>query len=178
MNKKALMLTITLLAVAMLATPMVGTTQACRHRQRGFEKVPVSHTATRTSATPSTKNWTICDKFIIKYGATENRSVILNLPDESLVGTGYSDIKTIKNLETDVLIVFYDQVWTFLGGTFKGKIILEIRNHSGGPTAWDYTVVYCVLRGTGAFKRQTVILSYEGPFLFGAEEWTGFLFKR
>lgn len=178
MNKKVLVIAVAVLAVAVLATPLLGTAEACRCRRR-IDKIPVTATFVSIGYTLPLKTWTVCDKYEMNYGGTFQFSGTLNLPEETLSGTfNSSRVLSIKNLETDVMKVFYNKVvWTFPaeGGTFEGRMVFEIRHHSEGPLAWEYTILSCVLRGTGAFKGQILVLSYDGPYI-GAV-LTGLLYK-
>lgn len=168
---------LTLLAIVVLTTPLIGSVQACRPRRRYVEKIPVTQTSALISVTEPTKTWTLGDKFVIDYGVTFQFASTLNLPDETLEGiSDNSCILRILNVETDTRTVFTNKVvWTYPGGTFEGKIIHKQTNVSGDATLWEITILYCVLHGTGTFEGQTMILEYDGPFL-GAV-WTGFIYK-
>ncbi len=175
---------LTLLMVVTAILPVM----ACGPRRR-LEKVPVSTSYGPTDPpTPigaPTKTWTIGDKFKIEWGATfhfQNYVTVHSTPEETLVGILDIVRCTVTNLEitydTFVLRYYDDVVWTFVGGTFEGKSIWEItRLPAPYPKSeWPVTTLYYVLRGTGVFKGQTIVLSYDGPL--GGLAFNGFLYKR
>jgi hypothetical protein len=185
--KRKLSVLITGLALLMVVAA-VSPVMACGPRRR-LEKIPISTSYTiDTTANPPTaptKTWTIGDKFKIEWGATLHAQHYVTLhstPEETLVGTLDIVRFTITNLEitydTFVLRYIDDIVWTFEGGTFEGKAIWEITRlpepYKKGD--WPTTILYYVLRGTGMFKGQTVVLSYDGPLK--SLVWNGFLYKR
>jgi hypothetical protein len=175
-----------LLMVMAAVSPVMACGPRCA--RRGFEKVPVSTSYGPTDPpTPPgapTKTLIIDDKFKIEWGATfhfQNYVTIHSTPEETLVGTLDIVRCTITNLEItyDKFVLRYidDVVWTFEGGTFEGKSIWEItRLPSPDKSTWPVTTLYYVLRGTGAFKGQTIVLSYNGPL--GGLAFNGFLYKR
>lgn len=138
---------------------------------------PVTQISLLIGQTPATKTKTIGDKYVISWGATIQFSTTLILPDKTHEGiSDNSQIHRVDNLETDTANIYYGKViWTYPEGTFEGKIAIELRKVSEGALAWEMTVLYCVLRGTGDFEGQKVVLSYEGPFI-GAE-WKGILYQ-
>ena len=177
MKKKIMVMT--LIAIFVLTIPLIGTAQACRFRRRPVEKIPVTTSSgAMLSMTDPTRTWTICDKYELDVGVTSKTETTLHLPDEDLEGIGdNSNTFRILNLETEVRTVFTNKVvWTFPTGTFEGRIIFKYTNALSPPPTWDVTIIYCVLRGTGAFEGQTLVLDYDGPFI-GAV-WTGFIYKR
>jgi hypothetical protein len=184
--KRTLSVLISCLAL-LLVVAAVSPVMACGPRRR-LEKIPVSssHGPTSPPTPPGapTKTWTIGDKFKIEWGATLRRQLYLTLhstPEETLVGIMDIVRCTVTNLEIsyDKFVLRYidDVVWTFEGGTFEGKSIWEItRLPSPEKGTWPVTTLYYVLRGTGAFKGQTIVLSYDGPL--SGLAFNGFLYKR
>jgi hypothetical protein len=188
--KRKLSVLIAGLALLMVVAA-VSPVMACGPRRcvrRGFEKIPVSTsygpTDPPTPVGAPTKTVTIDDKFKIEWGRTfhfQNNVTIRSTPEVKLVGTMDIVRCTITNLEItyDKFVLRYidDVVWTFEGGTFEGKSVWEItRLPTPTKSEWPVTTLYYVLRGTGIFKGQTVVLSYDGPL--GELVFNGFLYKR
>jgi hypothetical protein len=184
--KRKLSILIASMALLMVVAA-VSPVMACGPRRK-LEKVPISTSYALDPANPPTaptKTWTIDDKFKIEWGATlhaQNYVTLHSTPEVTLVGRLDIIRCTITNLEITydkfVLRYFDDVVWTFDEGTFEGKAIWEITRlpepYKKGD--WPTTILYYVLRGTGAFRGQTVVLSYDGPLRDLA--WNGFLYKR
>lgn len=91
----------------------------------------------------------------------------------------------VYNPTTDVVNLRYDVVWYVYNGSnpqvspngFAGNFELKMTGITAWPAPINYPGVgeeiHCVLQGFGAFKGQTLMLSYEGPYHGGDLE--GFL---
>ena len=172
MNKKILIIAVAFLAMAMLATPAMAKTQ----------KIAVTHSGADISSTTATSSRSIGGdppKFWIGHGVTVTIGTLTLTqdanPGETLVGTGYSELMVIKNLETGVIKHFAKGVWTFPGGTFEGVYRYEVTKPGPYPT-WTFKLTHCILHGTGVFQGQRLVMSYDG--LFADAQWTGFLYTR
>jgi len=160
MNKKVLGIVVALMAVAMLATPVMAAPAT------KVEGVTLTLDLTTTSV------YTLVDHGILQVrDGVATGTVTLNIPEQApLIGTVYAEfIGTMKfthpvpppDLEAESIMVGHP-VFTFTGegttGTFEGV------RHSkmiGFPFS-SYINTRFDLHGTGDFLGQTLKLSYEG----------------
>lgn len=149
-------------------------------QRNGFEKVPASQVtgATITPQSAPSRTLTIGDKFLVKIGMTGSVGTSLVLPEETLVGISNYVRRTVENLETGVIIYISDVVWSYPGGAFEGKFIYQLTRlpSPATPGDWPMKVLSCVLQGTGVFKGQTLILSFEG--IVRGSVLTGYLYRH
>jgi hypothetical protein len=162
LNKKILGLAVALMALAMLAAPVMA---------KPATKI---EGVTMTAAVIQTVNPgypRLVDHTISHSKGTSTGTVTLNIPISSgpLVLTGDYDSEWIGRgkisedpAETEVLIMG-KVVLTFTGGTFEGVIQRKIIGFPPDPpTIIPYFEDYLVLHGTGDFRGQTLKLSFAG----------------
>ena len=161
MNKKILGLAVALMALAMLAAPVMAKPAT------KIEKVTLT-AATTTVPNPGYPRMSSHDT--ISHGrGTSSGPCNLAIPGHPLPeGTWYSEWVSRAKIsqdpaETEVLIAS-KVVLTFTGegttGTFEGVIQRKIIGFP--PTGSSYFEDHMVLHGTGDFQGQTLKLSYEG----------------
>jgi hypothetical protein len=202
-NKKLLAMAVALMAVAMLATPLFGTAQACGYggRWKKPEFIPV--TATQHPSLPPIPafdpqtewNWWITKdgRWVVGRDIGHNFYGDVTIGSETYAFTGSLKISLVVNLATDQGVVCFTNVEWLLKdadvvvGTFKGSMCGKIVVHAyfgmdplngfPSPIMSDYDV-YGILKGTGMFEGQTLTL--RGTKLAGAApfEYTGFLLIR
>ena len=74
------------------------------------------------------------------------------------------------NTKTGEAVFHYLVIWTFEGGSFEGVMQSRLESY---PQPYEYYEIHCILKGTDAFKGQTLHLSYEGSTI--APVWNGYL---
>ena len=166
MNKKGVMITITLLTVAMLVAPVMA------EPAKGL-KVPATLVAApQVGGAPPEKQWMTNGGIRQTRGKQNDYYPIILTIGSDVYPNGYStnDVNIVFNTKTMVVNFHGYAVWTFdtIGG-FEGNIEMKLSAING----W-YTL-HCVLHGFGDFEGQTLMLSYDGPPV-GAV-WTGYCLK-
>lgn len=166
MNKKTLVIALSLLTLAMFVAPAVA-------EPTNGQKVPATLTAgPQISGTPPEKIWTT------NGGILQGRNRGIDyFPISLTIGSdvymnGYSSNVVNAMSNPEIMVVNYRgyAVWTFEGiGGFEGNIEMKVSAING----W-YTL-HCVVHGFGDFEDQTLMLSYDGP-PFPAV-WTGYCLK-
>lgn len=152
MEKKIFVITITILAIAMLVTPVLAAPAT------KIEEV----TATADGIPTPSSIRTVSHDSIRHIKGTTTGTVYLTIPGlGTLEGTWNSEWVTRSKISQDPTeaLIASRVVWTFTGegttGTFEGVIQRKI---TGGVYFEDNVI----LHGTGDFKGQTLKLSYEG----------------
>ncbi len=166
MNKKALAITITLLAVAMLVAPVMA------EPTKGLKVPATLAAAPQVGGAPPEKQWMTNGGIVQTRGKQDDYYPIILTIGSDVYTNGYSTNfgNVVINLKTMVVNVRVLAVWTFEGiGGFEGNIEMKLSAIDG------YYSIHCVLRGFGDFEGQTLMLSYDGPPV-GAV-WTGYCLK-
>jgi len=117
--------------------------------------------------------WFLCDGTIMQErNAIVTYDPILLLVDGSLTlfGSAVSVVDSMYNSHKGIGVNRYDTTWYFDGGGFKGRM-QAITTDFGSQVQG-----HCLLQGFGAFERQTLSLSYDGPIM-SLDPWTGYLLK-
>ena len=142
------------------------------------EKIPVTVTSQPTGESDPTWTKLTNGGIFQARGKTAQWTFIIRDQNGEAILEGVSDntANTRINLKKQALIVVYDAVWTVQGGTFEGIVKMKILNYdTTNPLIWDLDI-HCVLRGTGDYQGQTLMLSYEGGII-PAPVWEGVLIK-
>jgi hypothetical protein len=168
MNKKILAMALTILTVAILATPLLGTVSACDHRNWGqaTEKIPVKFGGPFTPSPPEIKT---CGNVQIGRGGTLTYSkfAIWDTRDGTfIIGPLVTSLWTanyIVNLETEKGVLFYDVVITIPSkGTFEGYVIEFGTFSIAGPyISLQDGFKYGVIRGSGDYQGWKLVVSIE-----------------
>ena len=168
MNKKILAMALTILAVAMLSTPLFGTVSACglRSWRQATEKIPVKFGGPFTPSPPEVKT---CGDLQIGRGGTLTYSkfAIWDTRDGTfIIGPLITSLWTanyIVNLETGKGVLFYDVVITIPSkGTFEGYVIEFGTFSIAGPAiSLQDGFKYGVIRGTGDYQGWKLVVSIE-----------------
>lgn len=174
MNKKILIMALTILAVAMMATPLLGTVSACGNRrcEKQTEKIPVQFGGPYTLSPPEVK---VCRNVQIGRGATmyyPGPFAIVDIsttPPTLLVGgmeSGATSLWTanyVVNTKTGKGVLCYDAIITIPSkGTFEGYVILLGTFSIVGPYANQQEGFrYGVLHGTGNYQGWKLVVSAE-----------------
>jgi hypothetical protein len=168
MNKKILAMALTILAVAMLATPFFGTVSAwdLRSCRQATEKIPVKFGGPFTPSPPEIKT---CGDLQIGRGGTLTYSkfAIWDTRDGTfIIGPLVTSLWTanyIVNLETEKGVLFYDIVITIPSkGTFEGYVIEFGTFSIAGPyISLQDGFKYGVIRGSGDYQGWKLVVSIE-----------------
>jgi hypothetical protein len=168
MNKKILAMVLTILAVAILATPLLGTVSACGHRNWGqaTEKIPVKFGGPFTGSLPEVKT---CGNLQIGRGGTlaYSRYAIWDTRDGTfIIGPLVTSLWTanyVVNLETGKGILCYDVVITVPSkGTFEGYVIEFGTFSIAGPAiSLQDGFKYGVIRGSGDYEGWKLVVSIQ-----------------
>jgi hypothetical protein len=186
MNKKVLVIAVALMAVAMLATPLFGTVNACGNRrcEKQTEKIPVQLGGPYTLSPPEVK---VCGNLQIGRGGTmyyPGPFAIVDLrttPPTLLVGGGLTTslwtVDYVVNTKTGKGVVYYDVVITIPSkGTFEGNIIVLGKfSIAGLYVKHEEGFRYGVLRGTGDYEGWKLVLS--GKTTGGVTTWENYMYK-
>lgn len=167
MNKKVLVTTMALLAVAMLVAPVMA------EPTKGL-KVPATLTPGPAVPTPpADRNW-MTNGGIVQIRGEQTDYYPINLTIGSDVypygySSNFGDV--VINLKTGWLISHGYAEWTFpsVDGGFAGNLEMKLSIFTG------WYSIHGVLFGFGDFEGQTLMLSYDGPPV-GAL-WTGYCLK-
>jgi hypothetical protein len=160
------------MAVVMLATPMVGSAQACGRWRKSLTPVTVTIGASYAEYTVASKVWT-CRNVQIGIGDTFIASVTIEGEDISLSAknTGHG-VYYLKLEEGEFPLTGEGKVirkaeWTLTDGTFKGFtcqqgsfLIFPSGPLAGFPFLINGTV-RSVFRGTGAYDGWKLVLTAE-----------------
>jgi hypothetical protein len=135
-------------------------------------KIPVTATSERTGVV-SGESWTT------NGGVTHFRDyqvtydISLNIEGEgSLAGISSNVWNGRVNTKTGKAVLQYNAIWSFPGGSFEGVIQSRLESY---PPPYEYYEIHCVLKGTGVFEGQKLMLSYEGTTTDPV--WEGFLLR-
>ena len=162
-NKKILVILTTLMTIGLLAPTVMADPST---------KTPVTATSERIGVVPG-EQWTTNGGIIQIRGQQVTYKVTLNIFGESsLFGLSSNVWNGRVNPKTGKMIIHYETVWTFSGGSFEG--VLQSRLESS-PPPYEYYEIHGVLKGTGVFEGQKLMLSYEGSTI--NPEWTGILLR-
>lgn len=163
MKKILLTIFVALLSIIILATPIMATPAT---------KTPVTATSVRTG-TASGESWVTNGGIMQFRGYQVVYAVTLNIEGESsLEGTSSNVWNGRLNMKTGEMIIHYNVVWTFPGGSFEGIIQSRLESY---PQPYEYYEIHGVLQGTGVFEGQKLNLSYEGSTIDPV--WEGFLIR-
>jgi len=160
MNKKILGISVGLLVVAMLATPVMAAPAT---------RVPVTVTLVvpSTPTPPVPPGWTTNgDINIIRdWVFSGGIATFSTLPGMTFVC--YSEVHGMKNMKTKEGVAIYRSVWSLVGGggSFEGIQICKMHGLTGGFPPYTSSSVHAVFQGTGMFEGQTIIFSMEGPIV-------------
>jgi hypothetical protein len=182
-KKKVLGIAVVLMAVAMLATPMVSTAQACGCRGywgQATEKIPVKFGGPFTPFPPEFKKW---GDFQIGRGGILSYSnfAIWDTRDGTfIIGPGITSLWTanyVVNLETGKGVLCYDVVITIPSkGTFEGYVIEFGTFSIAGPyVGLQDGFRYGVIRGTGDYEGWKLVVSAETTG--GVSTFENYLYK-
>jgi hypothetical protein len=200
-NKKILGIAVALLAVAVLATPLLGTVEACGcgGRWRRPKIIPVTASTVPTGSDPfDTWDWWITEngRWVIGRNIGVTGAGSITIGSETYTVTSAHTYNLIVNINTNKGVIFFPSMeWTLLNdddvvvGTFEGAICGKIVVYSyfgeaygpiaGFPNTVDSDFeLYGVLKGTGMFTGQTLILKGTKAAGLNPFEWTGFLLTR
>jgi len=166
MNKKVLGITVFLMAVAMLATPIMGTAMA--DPTKG-QKVTASVTFIPPPSIPNMGDpwWTESGVFHGK-GRTEAYSAILVIdgtPCDAFV-IMVSQVGTWNPQQETMIMHSNDIVYIPSEGSsdgFSGMGAMKFYGYSWITHMWASQKVRHIWHGFGSFEGQTLMLSYEGP---------------
>ena len=188
MNKKLLILALSLLMLAAIAPVMADPTNG--------KKVPVVQISGATITQP-----TVCPPNGLTYpynglsrltgqNHTAQRrdygqilGATLIIGETTLVGKSFNNYDRMINffgnypVLTGMMMVYhYDAIWDFptAGGGFEGNINMVITDYNPGPPATYQAKFTTVLHGYGAFEGQTLQFTYSGP---SGQPWEGYLLK-
>lgn len=166
MNKKVVVITIALLAVAMFVAPVMA------EPTNGLKVPATLIPADQVGGAPPEKQW-MTNGGILQTRGKQNDYYPINLTigsDNYPNGYSYNFGNGVFNSKTMMLNFRAYAVWTFdaIGG-FEGNIEMKLSAIDG------YYSIHAVLRGFGDFEGQTLMLSYDGPPV-GAV-WTGYCLK-
>ena len=166
MNKKVLVVTMALFAVAMFVAPVMA-------EPTNGQKVPATLIpGPAVGGAPPERMW-ITNGGIYQVRGEQVDYFPITLTIGSAVysnGYSYNFVNSVFNLNTKVVNVRGLAVWTFdaIGG-FEGNLEMKLSAIDGSYS------IHGVLRGFGNFEGQTLMLSYDGPPV-GAV-WTGYCLK-
>jgi len=188
MNKKILIMALTILAVAMMATPLLGTVSACGNRswRKSIEKIPVQIGGGGVTVSPPEVK--VCGNVQIGRGGTLSYGFyaivdISTTPPTLLVGgmeSGATSLWTanyVVNTKTGKGVLCYDAVMTIPSkGTFEGRVILLGTFSLNGPYANQQEGFrYGVLRGTGDYEGWKLVISAKTTA--DVTTWENYLYK-
>lgn len=174
MNKKILGIAVALMAVAMLATPVMA-------KPTKGNKVAV--TLIFTSRTSKT----VVDEWV--SGGVTHRLLIntWNVRLEidggpTFEGTAIDERKIVavtqKNEVDQICRSYYELSFPDEGGGFEGNSLLIQDGFTGAPPPlWDKTKIHYLLRGTGAFEGQTINVGKTWTPFGGILGASGYLLK-
>ena len=166
MNKKVLVVTMTLLAVAMFVAPVMA-------EPTNGQKVPATLIpGPAVGGAPPERMWiTNGDIQQIRGRQVDYFPITLTIGSDVYTnGYSYNFVNSVFNLKTMVVNTRGLAVWTFAGiGGFEGNLEMKLSAIDGSYS------IHGVLRGFGNFEGQTLMLSYDGPPV-GAV-WTGYCLK-
>jgi hypothetical protein len=184
MNKKIVVIALAIMAVAMLATPLLGTVSACGHRNWGqtTEKIPVKFGGPFTASPPEFKT---CGDVQIGRGGTltyPGPYAIWDTRDGTFIiaGPAITSLWTanyVVNLKTGKGVLCYDVVITIPSkGTFEGYVIqFGIFSVAGPYVNQEEGFRFGVLRGTGEYKGWKLVIS--GETTDGMTTFENYLYK-
>jgi hypothetical protein len=171
MNKKILGIFVSLLVVAMLATPVMA--EPTKGQKVAAELYPQA--LPYYEGIPE-KNWTTNGGITQERGGQTDYYPIDLKIGSALYTDGYSTNinDVVSNSKTSVVNIRSDTVWTFAGiGGFAGNIEMKLWFVEGMPM--PYYSIHTLMHGFGDFEGQTLMLSYDGK-LMGAV-WKGYCLK-
>ncbi len=171
MNKKLIVISVVLMAAAMLANPVMAKT----------EKVAASMALVVSDELPA--DYRVLPNGEILQGRGGGLGFLLSLEIGNSLHTGvlttiYNDM---VNLKTHVDNVHHEAVLTLDGSEangFAGIIQSRVTQIFNSPDdIWETD--RCALQGFGIYKGQTLVLSYDGlwPFATGSMTWIGYCLK-
>jgi len=166
MNKRDLVIPIVLMAVAMLATPVMA--EPTKGQKVAASLIP----GPQVGGSPPEKQWiTNGDIQQIRGREVYYFPIILTIGSDVYTGGYSSNVNDVAfNLKTAVVNIRTEAVWTFVGiGGFEGNLKMKLSAIDG------WYSIHCVLFGFGDFEGQKLMLSYDGPPV-GAV-WTGYCLK-
>ena len=153
----------TLMAIGLLAPTVMANPST---------KTPVTATSVRIGVIPGEK-WTTEGGITQIRGQQVTYEVTLNiLGESSLVGLSSNVWNGRVNPKTGKMLIHYETVWTFPGGSFEGVIQSQLES---SPPPYEYYEIHGILKGTGVFEGQKLTLSYEGSTT--DPKWTGILLR-
>ena len=159
-NRKVLGVIAVLIAVAMLATPVLAVSP---------KKIPVNATqAAVPSPDSDTKTWTTNGGITHQKNLDGAGTVTLYMPRETLTGSCTAFMHQTTNSKTGVGVWHTHVEWNFGNGIFEGAVSMKV---FGVENVKEF---HAVLQGSGDFKGWTLTLNGEGPRL-GPMNWEGFL---
>jgi hypothetical protein len=174
MKKKIIVVFVALMAVAMLATPLVGTVMA-------KEKVNAKFLVTGQDLVFG-DIWTTNGGIQQQKGNTPTYYGNLIIGDASYPSVIVCTSSATLNTETGYFVGYYDSVCyvTEEGSDsgFKGIMIGKMYDlgTTGGPLPFSRIIIHGTLQGFGDFEGQTLKLSVDGDFL-AYFTWTGYCIK-
>jgi hypothetical protein len=156
MNRKILGIAVTILAVAMLASPVMAYSSA--------NKTPVMATnieLTGADYVPSRDRWTSGQDMIIHHnsGLYKAWGTIDIYVDDVLTYENVEFIDTIYavyNKYTLQVVARFEEVWTLPGGTFEGTA--HIMTEGGSLSSYQVLDSHIILKGTGDYEGETMSL--------------------
>jgi hypothetical protein len=184
MNKKILVMTLAILAVAMMATPLLGTVSACGRGSWGqtTEKIPVKFGGPFTPSPPEVKKF---GDLQIGRGGTltyPGPYAIWDTRDGTFIiaGPAITSLWTanyVVNLKTGKGVLCYDVVITIPSkGTFEGYVIQFGTFSIAGPyVSQQEGSRYGVLRGTSDYEGWKLVISAKTTS--GVDTWENYLYK-
>jgi len=189
MNKKILAMALAILAVAMLATPLLGTVSACGHRNWGqaTEKIPLKFGGPFIPSPPEVKtcgNVQIGRGGILDYTAfaiwdisTTPRTFLVGGPGSEVTVTSLWTANYIVNTKTGKGVLCYDVVITIPSkGTFEGYVVEFGTFSIAGPViSLQDGFKYGVIRGTGDYEGWKLVVSIE--VAGGVDTFENYLYK-
>ena len=160
MNKKVLGIVVFLLAVAMLATPVManptkGQKVPVEMRILGFYSEPGEGFSSRTT----NGGIKIVKNSIVVYDPI----LLFIVEDLPLTGTVVSNTHSEENTNQQNIVIQYDTVMYFSTpeGGFKGKMFARLT----GLLTPDWYIKWNIeLHGYGAFEGQTLLMSTSSPY--------------
>ena len=170
MNKKILVIFVALMAVAMLATPLVAMVTA--EPSQG-QKVPVTLQWTATGTTTLERNDTdgLSHRLL---RTTWKVKLFIDGSTTPIEGTAVS-IRHVLWAYSKLQMAVYDEYYelSFPTGGFEGNGHILLTDYAGG-TNYDVRI-HALFHGTGAYEGQTLNVGRDkGPASF---EWEGYLLK-